>query len=352
MYRLAVLVAATIAALTETGCNRDPAPVIGSLPVTSTTIVARATTPAPPAMQRPPTVDCAKAPKTSGLCSAYISLKDADKKLIALGAFVSLSHLGAKFKDPGDANIKKSLATASKYLPADLRTSADFRDIQTAYKDCANKITNSPVKKGGILNDVSDKVADSCRFNVQRQIAQFFEAAGVEVPHNNSPDVFGLRWGDSIDAVKSLKGYPSSNDSDALTYKTSISGLDALALLNFVNGRLSSATYIFTTKHTGENLYISDFDSVETALQQKYGEASQHGVYWRNNLYKDDHAHWGLAIAAGHMYMDSSWETNDTEISHRIVGDNFDVTHGVRYDSREFRLVAEEAKQAAENKNL
>lgn len=352
MYKLAVLIVVVIAALAEIGCNRNPAPAIGAAPVTSATTAAHIASPTPPPVHHPPIIDCAKAPKTNGLCNAYISLKDADKQLIALGAFVSLSHLGAKFKDPGDANIDKALATASKDLPVDLRTSADFKNIQTAYKNCADKITNSPVKKGGILNDVSDKVADSCRFNVQRQITQFFEAAGVKVPHDNSPDVFGLRWGDSVDAVQKLKGSPASSDSGSLTYKTSISGLDALAFLNFVDGKLSSVTYIFTTKHTDDNLYINDFDSVDTALQQKYGKASQHGVYWRNDLYKDDHAHWGLAIAAGQMYMDSSWETNDTEISHRLVGDNFNVTHGVRYESREYRLAAEAAKQAAENKNL
>lgn len=351
MYRLAALAVVVVAALAETGCNRNSAPAVDAAPV-ATAAAAQATASTPMPVQRPPSVDCAEAPKTNGLCNAYRSLKDSDKQLIALGAFVSLSHLGAKFKEPGDTNIDKALATAAKDLPANLRTSSGFNEIQSAYKDCANKITNSPAKKGGILNDVSDKIADSCRFNVQRLITQLFEAQGVKVPHDNSADVFGLRWGESIDAVQKLKGSPASSDSNSLTYKTSISGLDALAFLNFVNGKLSSVTYIFTAKHTDDNLYINDFDSVDTALQRKYGRPSQHGVYWRNDLYKDDHAHWGLAIAAGQMYMDSSWETNDTEISHRVVGDNFNVTHGVRYDSREYRLAAEKAKQAAENKNL
>lgn len=352
MYRLAVLAIIVISALIETGCNKNHASAIGTVPQTAVATSTRAETPTPAPVQHPLTIDCAEAPKTSGLCNAYTALKDADKQLIALGAQVSLSHLGAKFKEPGNANIDKALATASKELPANLRASSDFQNIQIAYKDCAEKITNSPIKKGGILNDVSDQVADSCRFNVQRLITQFFESAGVKVPHDNTADVFGLRWGESIDVVQKLKGAPASSDSNSLTYKTSVSELDALAFLNFVDGKLSSVTYIFTTKHTDDNLYIDDFDSVDTALQQKYGKPSQHGVYWRNDLYKDDHAHWGLAIAAGQMYMDSSWETNDTEISHRLVGDNFNVTHGVRYVSREYRLAAEAAKQAAENKNL
>lgn len=350
MYRLVVLTIVVIVALAEAGCDRSSVPASVAAPPDASTIAARVTTPAPSPMQRPQAIDCTNAPKTNGLCSAYAALEDSDKQLIALGAQVAL--LGARFKQPGDTNIDKALEIASKSLPVNLSTSTDFKNIQLAYLNCAKSIDNSPVKKGDALSDISGEIADSCRFNVQRLITSFFEAAGVKVPNNNSTDVFGLRWGESVDAVQRLKGAPASSDSGSLTYKTSISGLDALAFLNFVNGKLSSLTYIFTTKHTDDNLYINGFDSVDTALQQKYGKPGQHGVYWRSDLYKDDRAHWGLAIAAGQMYMDSSWETNDTEISHRLVGDNFNVTHGVRYESREYRLAAEAAKRAAENKNL
>lgn len=352
MKRLAVVAIVLIVAFTEVGCNKGSAPASTAEPPPAATATARVATLTPTPEQPSPSIDCENAPQANGLCKAYAALSDADKQLIALGAQVALSGLGAKFKQPGDTNIKKALEIASENLPINLRTSTEFKNIQSAYQDCANAVDNSAHKKGETFDDNSDEIADSCRFNVQRMIAQFFTEAGVKVPSGSPVDVFGLRWGETQAAIQKIKGTPASSDATSLTYDTSVSGLDALAFLNFVNGKLSSVTYIFTTKHTDDNLYINNFDSVDTALQQKYGKANQHGVYWRNDLYKDDRAHWGLAIATGQMYMDSSWETDDTEISHRLVGDNFNVTHGVRYVGREYRLAAKAAKQAAENKNL
>ena len=53
--------------------------------------------------------------------------------------------------------------------------------------------------------------------------------------------------------------------------------------------------------------------------------------------------HLRMAIAAGHMRMRSEWEAPRTHLTHAMVGDNFEITHGIVYASREFKFAAEQA---------
>jgi hypothetical protein len=277
-----------------------------------------------------------------------------------LGAEVYLWHFGKKKGDrrtPAQAfadeitKQSKIIDDASEELQRS-SVKGDFSKVKEAYTMCVKRIVASASQGGDMSDDVTGQVTDSCRFSVQRSINEYFRSAGVDVPAASTTDIFGLHWGQSQSLVRKLKGNPTSSEPGELTYDTSVAGLSATAILQFVDDKLSSLTYIFQSTHVNDNLFINDFDSVDEALTNKYGKPETHGVYWRSDLYKDDRSHWGLAIAAGQMYMDSSWETDDTEIKHRLVGDNFKVIHGVGYTSREFRLAAEAAKRAASDKNL
>lgn len=358
-YLRTIVLVATVIALA--GCGKASTPQSTSaLKASSVAAPARSATVPQSTSIVAPHIECSHDVVKSGTCGAFNALKDVSKHLESLGAQVSLLSYGEKWSSKHTpvqvfaeqiSQANKTIDSAAAQLPHD-SNAADFSKVSVAYHGCVTRIVDSAPNGKGILEDVTGKVADSCRFHVQRLVNAYFRGLGISVQAQKVPDVFDLRWGDSMAAVRKQRGTPASSDHDSLTYSTSVTGLDSLALLTFVNDKLSSVTYIFTNRHTDDNLYISDFDSVDAALKGKYGNPETHGVYWRNNLYKDDHEHWGLAIAAGQMYMDANWETDDTEITHRLVGDNFTITHGVGYVSREFRLAAETAKHASANKNL
>jgi len=357
-YLRAIIVVAVAVALA--GCGKAPSPQSNVPQASSVVSPARDATIAEGTSVIAPRIVCADATVKGGICGAFNTLKDSGQRLDSLGAQVSLLSYGKKWSSKNTptrvfaeqiVQANRTLDTATAQLPHDSGM-ADFTKVSAAYRDCVALIVDSAPNGKGILEDVTGKVTDSCRFRVQRLVDAYFRGLGVNVQTKSMPDVFGLSWGASMATVRKQKGTPSSSDHDSLTYNTSVAGLDSLAFLSFVNDKLSRVTYVFTNKHTDDNLYISDFDNAGVALKGKYGEPETHGVYWRNDLYKDDRTHWGLAIAAGQMYMDANWETNDTEISHRLVGDNFSVTHGVSYVSREFRLAAETAKRASAARNL
>jgi hypothetical protein len=358
LYLRAIVVAATVATLA--GCSKAPSPQTGTLQashVAAHTHDATATESTPVIAPR---IECSDATAKLGICGAFNALKEASEHLNSLGAQVSILSYGEKWSSrhtPAKvfagqiSQANKTLDAAAELLPHDSSV-VDFAQVSVAYRDCVARIVDSAPNGKGILEDITGKVTDSCRFHVQRLVDAYFRGLGVRVQSKSSPDVFGLHWGDSMATVRKQKGTPSSSDHDSLTYSASVAGLDSLAFLSFVNDKLDRVTYVFTSKHADDNLYINDFDNAGVALKGKYGKPETHGVYWRNDLYKDDRTHWGVAIAAGQMYMDAHWETDDTEITHRLLGDNFSVTHGVSYVSREFRLAAEAAERASAAKNL
>ncbi|KZC15356.1 hypothetical protein RHOFW510R12_16135 [Rhodanobacter sp. FW510-R12] len=59
-----------------------------------------------------------------------------------------------------------------------------------------------------------------------------------------------------------------------------------------------------------------------------------------------------MAVATGRMQMRSEWETPRTKITHVLGGDNFKIRHLIGYESREFKLAAEQAKEAEKKSQL
>jgi len=65
---------------------------------------------------------------------------------------------------------------------------------------------------------------------------------------------------------------------------------------------------------------------------------------------KDNYKEWGMAVAVGHLVKYSKWEVQGTTIIEFIDGDNFDISLGIEYTSKELHLLEEKAT-AEEEKN-
>ena len=161
------------------------------------------------------------------------------------------------------------------------------------------------------------------------------------------------QWGMSVaEVISSEESKPIKEEPDAVMFKDRISGIDAIILYIFVQNRLVRAKYIFTDEHTNKNDYIDDFKNIKGVLAQKYGRPSEDNVLWRNDLYKDDHDEWGMAISVGHLMYAAKWESPGTSIIHLLYGENYDVTHIVEYSSKALAGLEESEKKKTEMEKI
>lgn len=72
-------------------------------------------------------------------------------------------------------------------------------------------------------------------------------------------------------------------------------------------------------------------------------------MFWQNDLYQDDYQDWGMAVSCGHMSAFATWETPETDINLGLFGDNYEISLGVEYSSKELRSLTE---QVSEQKHL
>jgi hypothetical protein len=142
------------------------------------------------------------------------------------------------------------------------------------------------------------------------------------------------RWGFSKEKVKqSETEEPVVEKDDVLGYKAQVAGLDVLIAYIFVNDKLVRSKYVVVEKHTNANDFISDYDKLKNGLTRKYGNPDKDEKFWKNDLYKDDYANWGMALKVGHLVYLSSWETKETDIGIVLSGENYDVDLQVEYSS-------------------
>lgn len=153
------------------------------------------------------------------------------------------------------------------------------------------------------------------------------------------PDFRNAKWGMSKEEViSSEQSQPDESSKDSIIYyEREVAGFDAILGYSFTDNRLSSGLYVINTKHTNDNDYIDDYDNIKKALISKYGTPDADRVNWKNDLFKDDPQDYGLAVAVGDLEYTSVWEKQNGSITLHLSGDNYDITLGLLYMSKEAR---------------
>lgn len=160
----------------------------------------------------------------------------------------------------------------------------------------------------------------------------------------------GTVWGMSKQKVKSIEKLKIIKDTgNILIYKGKVANLNTYIVYIFVNNKLVRTKYIIRELHTNKNDYIFDYKKIKRILTKKYGPPKSDKQIWLNNLYKTDTEDWGLAISIGHLKYYSEWETDDSIILLALFGDNYKITLGVEYVSKELRNLE---KKVNEEKTL
>ena len=139
-------------------------------------------------------------------------------------------------------------------------------------------------------------------------------------------------WGMSIAALKEISP-DLHQEGSVLGQEVTIAGDNAIVYYKFVNDQLTSVLIAFNESHTDYNAFITDFHSISELLQKKYGAPAASGQGWGNELFKEDRGSWGTAVAYGHLKYRAEYEVPGMTITHVLNGDNFEISHAVRYAS-------------------
>jgi hypothetical protein len=138
------------------------------------------------------------------------------------------------------------------------------------------------------------------------------------------------RWGmtkqEVINSERGLRDY-----NNQLTKEDIINGLSVFVFYEFDNNILVGGHYIFNVEHTISNLYISDYNNINSALDSKYGAQFKYEETWNSDLFKNKPNKRGLALSIGAVSYYTSWKTNRSYIVHQMTGDDDYILHLISY---------------------
>lgn len=170
---------------------------------------------------------------------------------------------------------------------------------------------------------------------------------------SKSVDFRSARWGWSRKQVRASEtGAPSEARDGYLVWKRRVMGLPCYAMFRFLNDRLVAGKYVFLVEHTNNTDFISDYRNLVDMLTKKYGRPTDDDTFWSNDLYRDDPQEWGMAVAVGHLHLFSHWDVARTRIVAGLLGDNFEITLGVEYESIDDARAIEAHDREDESKGL
>jgi hypothetical protein len=145
-------------------------------------------------------------------------------------------------------------------------------------------------------------------------------------------DFRDAEWGMSKEQVKLLeKTFPLYANNESITFRGKVANKPVDIIYKFIDNKLTSGTYKFTTSNVNNNVYINDYDRISDSIEQKYGKTEKINVIWINELYKDKKGYHGNAISMGHLILESYWSEKNTLILHKLSGNNNTIDHIIYY---------------------
>ena len=101
----------------------------------------------------------------------------------------------------------------------------------------------------------------------------------------------------------------------------------------FAKDKLVRTKYVFQQEHLEKNDFLSDFTLLDAFLIGTLNRPSEQRVSWRNEEYKADPKHYGVAVSLGHLLYSTQWSNARTIVTHALSGENGAVVHEIEYVS-------------------
>jgi hypothetical protein len=137
----------------------------------------------------------------------------------------------------------------------------------------------------------------------------------------------------------------TGDGSEHLGYRVSVLNKNVMLSYISVQDKLIATSYGLDEKHTNKNDYIEDYKDFKKALIEKYGKPKLDKITWKDNLYKDKISDWGFAVSLGHLEYLSYWETESTNISCSLDGDNYKIECMIIYSSKKLEYLREKKEK-------
>lgn len=176
---------------------------------------------------------------------------------------------------------------------------------------------------------------------------------GAQESNSEAFDFRKANWGMEREKVKATESTPPLvSDFEMIGYKVEVDRKDAYCMYGFVDDKLAVGMYQFKDLHANKNDYFEDFSKLKNILAEKYGNPKVDEVEWKRKTFKSKPEDWGLAVGIGDLIYRAKWETDRTDVLLILYGDNYDVTLMVRYDSKEYRPLFDEAAKKRGKSNF
>jgi hypothetical protein len=149
-------------------------------------------------------------------------------------------------------------------------------------------------------------------------------------------DVRKSRWGMTKEEVKKTEDlHLLSEDKNMLEYKFVLLGLKSKIQYQFAGNRLVGAEYVIQQDDVNPSKFYEDFTSLQSYLQQIYGNPVADEKIWMNDIYKGDEKNWGFAISLGFLTCKTAWQSAATKIVLNQTGGNHLISTNIQYSRRE-----------------
>jgi hypothetical protein len=154
------------------------------------------------------------------------------------------------------------------------------------------------------------------------------------LPARENPTFKNAIWGDNKETVKDYETETlEEEDDDSLCYSANIVNIEAFLFYDFnADDQLYRAVYMLQNNHTTDQMYITDYNSLKSALIEKYGEPETDTRHILSDLanYTDEAG----ALSLGYAAYETAWPTNeDTKIYMFMSSDNYVISTAVFYES-------------------
>lgn len=166
------------------------------------------------------------------------------------------------------------------------------------------------------------------------------------IVENRDDCVFrNVKFGDSAEVVKRYETSDLLKENDdkgsqTLIYGGSVENEDAYIYYDMnQKDQLYAITIIFNETHTDNDMYLSLFEGITEKLTALYGEAKIEKV--KGSLYSYCSTE-GEALNLGQVKYRNTWDTDDLSVYLYLGKDNYEVSFGLLYESKNFEKPEED----------
>lgn len=159
----------------------------------------------------------------------------------------------------------------------------------------------------------------------------------IPVRSQQNSDFRKVSWGMTKSEVKATEPLtPKGENATSLVYQDSVAGINMIVGYTFSQKgkQLIAGGYLSAEHYQDRNRYVIDYQALKNVLTKRYGNPKKDKIQWMNDFFKDAQNKLGLAVALGHVYYLTEWQTENTVITMTLVGSDYNIEHLVSFKGK------------------